>query len=37
LTCGLDPSHIEKFSLRFDLATLEVKAKCANHFANMSC
>jgi hypothetical protein len=32
-TWGLGSSHIEKFSLRFEPATLEVKGKCANHFA----
>jgi hypothetical protein len=32
-TWGLVSSHIEKFSLRFDPAALEVKCKCANHFA----
>ena len=26
-------SHIGKFSLRLEPATLEVKGKCANHFA----
>jgi hypothetical protein len=32
-TWGLGSSHIEKFSLRFEPATLEVKGKCANRFA----
>jgi hypothetical protein len=32
-TWGLGSSHIEKFSLRFEPATLEVKGNCANHFA----
>jgi hypothetical protein len=32
-TRGLGSSHIEKFSLRLEPATLEVKGKCANHFA----
>jgi hypothetical protein len=30
-TWGLGSTHIEKFSLRFEPATLEVKGKCANH------
>jgi hypothetical protein len=29
----LDSGHIGKFSLKFEPATLEVKGKCANHFA----
>jgi hypothetical protein len=32
-TRGLGSSHIEKFSLRFEPAALEVKGKCAIHFA----
>ena len=32
-TWGLGSSHIEKFSLRFEPTTFEVKGKCANHFA----
>jgi hypothetical protein len=32
-TRGLGSSHIEKFSLRFEPAALEVGGKCANHFA----
>jgi hypothetical protein len=32
-TWGLGSSHIEKFSLRFEPVTSEVKGKCANHFA----
>jgi hypothetical protein len=35
-TWGLGSSHIEKFSLRLEPATLEVKGKCANHFATLS-
>jgi hypothetical protein len=30
----LGSSHIEKSSLRLEPATLEVKGKCANHFAS---
>jgi hypothetical protein len=32
-TRGLGSSHIEKFSLRFEPATLDVKGKRANYFA----
>ena len=32
-TWVLGSSHIEKFSLRFEPAALEVKGKCANHLA----
>jgi hypothetical protein len=32
-TLGLGSSRIEKFQLRLEPATLEVKGKCANHLA----
>jgi hypothetical protein len=35
-TWGLGSSHIEKFSLRFEPASLEVKGKYANHFATVA-